>query len=219
MRRASSTPAPIVLAVSYGVAAIPFSGALARLLRGADLRRTGSGTVSGTGLYRVAGFGPLVVGGVLDVAKGSIGTLLAGRNRPGLQALAAGVAVAGHNWSPLLGGAGGRGLSPSLGALLPAAPEGSAVLLFGLAVGKLAGATSVGALAADGALIPVLSCTRGRRGALLATAVVVPMLTKRVLGNRPPTNPDRVRIYVSRLVFDQDEPAVPFWWPREGDAK
>jgi glycerol-3-phosphate acyltransferase PlsY len=216
--RGRSTPVPVVLAVSYGVAAIPFSGALARLLRGVDLRRTGSGTVSGTGLYRVAGFGPLVVGGVLDVAKGSVGTLLAGRDRPGLQALAAGAAVVGHNWSPLLGGAGGRGLSPSLGALLPAAPEGAAVLLVGLAVGKLAGATSVGALAADGVLVPLLSCTRGTRGTLLGAAVVCPMLTKRVLGNRLPRGPDWFRICISRLVFDQDEPAAPTWWPQGSAA-
>lgn len=218
MRSKSPTPPPIVLVVSYGVAAIPFSGVLARFLRGVDLRATGSGTVSGTGLYRVAGFGPLVVGGVLDVAKGSVGTLLAGRDRPALQALAAGAAVAGHNWSPFLGGAGGRGLSPALGALLLPAPEGSAVLLAGLAIGKLAGATSVGALVADGLLIPLLCRTRGSRGALLGTAVVVPMLAKRVLGNQPPRDPNRLRIYASRLVFDQDEPAVPAWWPRGAPA-
>lgn len=213
MRNKSATRPLVVLVVSYGAAAIPFSGALARFLRGVDLRDTGSGTVSGTGLYRVAGLGPLIVGGVLDVAKGSVGTLLAGRDRPVLQALAAGVAVAGHNWSPFLGGAGGRGLSPALGALLVPAPEGSAVLLSGLTIGKLAGATSIGALAADGLLIPLLCRTRGIRGALLGTAVVVPMLAKRVLGNQPPRDPGRLRIYASRLVFDQDEPAVPAWWP------
>ncbi|MGA7271454.1 MAG: glycerol-3-phosphate acyltransferase, partial [Acidimicrobiia bacterium] len=65
--------AVVVMALSYLVGSIPFSGLVARLLRGVDLRDYGTGTVSGTGLYRVAGFGPLVVGGVLDVAKGSVG--------------------------------------------------------------------------------------------------------------------------------------------------
>lgn len=205
-------PGPAVAAVSYLVGAIPFSGILARLLRGVDLRRTGTGTVSGTGLYRIAGWRPLFMGGLLDLAKGSVGPLLAGGRRPVLQAAAAGAAVAGHNWSPYLGGAGGRGLAPALGALLPAAPEGSALLLGGLALGKLAGATSVGALAADLALVPVLAHRRGRRGALLGAAVVLPMLLKRVAGNAPPpAAASRPSVYAARLVFDQDHPP---WRPK-----
>ncbi len=197
-------PGPAVAVVSYLIGAIPFSGILARLLRGVDLRTSGSGTVSGTGLYRIAGWRPLFVGGFLDLAKGSVGPLLAGRDRPMLQAVAAGAAVAGHNWSPYLRGAGGRGLSPALGALLPGAPEGTALLLGGLAVGKLAGATSVGALAADLALIPVLARRRGRRGAMLGAAVVLPMLLKRVAGNEPPPTTSRLQVFAARLVFDQD---------------
>ena len=206
--------APIVVAVAYLVGAIPFSGLLARFLKGVDLRDTGSGTVSGTGLYRVAGFGPLAVGGVLDVAKGSVGPLLAGSDRPALQALAGGAAVAGHNWSVYLGGAGGRGLSPAIGALLVSAPEGAALLLAGLAAGKLAGSTSVGAFAADVALTPLLSVTRGRSGVLTALSVLVPMLTKRVMGNNPVPDVVESRVYVNRLVFDQDEPG----WRSSADA-
>jgi glycerol-3-phosphate acyltransferase PlsY len=199
-------PGLAVAVLSYVVGAIPFSGILARLLRGIDLRTSGSGTVSGTGLYRIAGWRPLFVGGVLDLAKGSVGPLLAGRRRPVLQAAAGGAAVAGHNWSPYLGGAGGRGLSPALGALLPTAPEGSALLLAGLAAGKLAGATSVGALVADLALVPVLARRRGRCGALAGAAVVIPMLAKRIAGNEPPSAPRRLPVYAVRLVFDQDYP-------------
>jgi glycerol-3-phosphate acyltransferase PlsY len=204
-------PGPAVAAISYLVGAIPFSGILARLLRGVDLRTTGSGTVSGTGLYRIAGWRPLFIGGVLDLAKGSVGPLFAGRQRPVLQAAAAGAAVAGHNWSPYLGGAGGRGLSPALGALLPVAPEGSALLLGGLAAGKLAGVTSVGAIAADLALVPVLARRRGLHGALLGAAVVLPMLVKRLAGNEPPPAARRLPVYAARLVFDQDHPP----WTRE----
>ena len=63
--------------------------------------------MSGTALYRVAGFTPLAVAGVLDVAKGAVGPLLAGRDRPVLAAVAGGAAVAGHNWSPWLRGRAG----------------------------------------------------------------------------------------------------------------
>ncbi|MBM3693235.1 MAG: hypothetical protein FJW77_08100 [Actinobacteria bacterium] len=38
----------------------------------------GNGTVSGTALYRVAGFPALSVAGILDVAKGAVGPVLAG---------------------------------------------------------------------------------------------------------------------------------------------
>ena len=74
-----------------------------------------SGTVSGTSLFHVAGFGPLAVTGIADIAKATVGPLLAGRNRPVLAAFAGGAAIAGHNWSPFLQGAGGRGFAPSLG--------------------------------------------------------------------------------------------------------
>src|SRR5438093_3199320 len=107
--------AAAILVLSFAVGAIPFSYVAGRRARGVDLRTVGSGTVSGTALYRVAGFGPLAAAGVLDVAKGSVGPLLASRNRPGLAALAGGAAVVGHNWSPLLRGAGGRGISPAIG--------------------------------------------------------------------------------------------------------
>lgn len=213
-RRSGRTPGPAVLAAAYLIGAIPFSGLLARAMRRVDLRTFGSGTVSGTGLYRVAGWRALFVGGVLDVAKGCVGPLLAGAGRPALRALAGGAAVTGHNWSPYLGGAGGRGISPALGALLPTAPEGTAVLLGGLAAGKLVHATSLGALAADVALIPLLARTRGRSGALAGAAVVVPMLAKRLLGNAPPAQPERTRVYLCRLLFDQDEPP----WERRPTA-
>ena len=68
-----------VLAAAYIAGAIPFSNLMARRRRGVDLRSVGSGTVSGTSLYQVAGFGALAAAGVCDVAKGSVGPLLAGR--------------------------------------------------------------------------------------------------------------------------------------------
>src|SRR2546423_4428071 len=112
----------VVLSAAYVSGAIPFSNLMATRRRGVDLRDVGSGTVSGTSLYQVAGFGALAVAGICDIAKGAVGPALAGRDRPVLQAAACGVAVVGHNWSPFLGGAGGRGVSPAVGALRAAAP-------------------------------------------------------------------------------------------------
>jgi glycerol-3-phosphate acyltransferase PlsY len=192
-----------VLAAGWLAGSVPFSNVAARVRAGVDLREVGTGTVSGTALYGVAGFGPLAVAGLCDVLKGAVGPALAGRDRPELAALAAGAAVAGHNWSPWLRGAGGRGMSPAIGALLVRNWPGTTTLAIGLAAGRLRRATGLGSFVAFLALVPVLRATRGRAGALMGAAVIGPLLAKRLLGNeRPATGGGRV--YLHRLVFDCD---------------
>ncbi|HML01480.1 MAG TPA: glycerol-3-phosphate acyltransferase [Acidimicrobiales bacterium] len=204
---------PVVLAVSYAAGAIPFSGLAARLTAGTDLRQVGTGTVSGTSLYQVAGFGPLALAGSLDVAKGAVGPLLAGRGRPVLGALAAGAAVAGHNWSPLLGGAGGRGISTALGGTMATAPEATVILGGALGVGRLLHQTGFACFLAILALFPVLARRRGLSGLVLAGALALPMLAKRLTGNQlVPDGPDRRRVLLWRLLFDRDSPK------RDGDG-
>jgi len=145
---------------------------------------------------------------VLDVAKGSVGPLLAGRKRPVLAAVAGGGAVAGHNWSPWLGGAGGRGIAPALGSLLVTAPAGVLVLAAGLIAGRFSRQTGLGSFVALAALAPVLARTNGRRGAVAGACIAAPMVAKRLAGNRRAEGADRGAVYVSRLLFDNDgEPA------------
>jgi glycerol-3-phosphate acyltransferase PlsY len=192
----------------YFAGSVPFSNIASRIVRGVDLREVETGTVSGTSLYRVAGFGPLAVAGVLDVAKGAVGPALAGAEQSCATIVAAGAAVAGHNWSPWLAGAGGRGISPALGALLVTAPEGAGLLVAGLIAGRAGGETAVGCLIAYVALVPVLARRRGRFGALLAAAVVAPMFAKRLAGNGPPARRDW-RTYACRLALDRDTMKVP----------
>ena len=193
----------LAVPAGYLAASVPFSYLAARLVGGVDLRRHGSGTVSGTGLYEVAGFGPLAVAGILEVAKGAVGPLLARGADPAVSAAAAAAAVAGHNWSPWLRGAGGRGLSPAIGALLVGAPVGAGVLLGGMAAGRLAGETAIGTVAADAALVPVVHRVHGADAGRFAAAVLVPMLVKRLTGNAPPA-PRRPSTYLWRFLFDRD---------------
>jgi glycerol-3-phosphate acyltransferase PlsY len=195
-----------IVTAAFLAGSIPFSNLAARRLKGVDLRTTGSGTVSGTSLYRVAGFGPLAIVGCLELAKGAVGPVLAGRRRPELGAGAAGCSVAGHNWSPFLAGAGGRGISPALGGLLVLAPEGAAVLAVGMAGGRLSGHTALGSFLAMMGLAPALAMTRGRRGAWTGVAIVMPLLAKRLLGNGPPEGRSRLGVYIRRLVLDRDLP-------------
>lgn len=192
-------------ACAYVAGAIPFSNIAAGAAADVDLRTVGTGTVSGTGLFDVAGLGPLVVAGIGDVAKGAIGPLLAGARRPGLAATAAAAGVTGHNWSPFLDGAGGRGISVAIGALAVRNWPGSLVLLGGLALGRIPDQAGLGGLIADVALIPVLARSRGRSGALVAVGVVVPMLAKRLAGNRPPVK-RTAAVYLRRLLLDSDPP-------------
>ena len=199
---AARRPVPVV-ALAYLAGSIPFSNLMARRRASVDLRDVGIGTVSGSGLYQVAGFGALAVAGVADVAKGSVGPLLAGPDRPALAAVASAVGVSGHNWSIWLRGAGGRGISPAMGALVVRDWPGALVLLVGLAF-KAVGATGLGGFLADLAVVPVLARTRGAASARLGAAVVAPMLAKRLVGNRPPTRRD-LATYATRLVFDRDD--------------
>lgn len=201
-RSAGIRPALAVL-LGYAAGAVPVSNLAARLVRGVDLRDVDTGTVSGTNLYRVAGFGPLAVAGVLEVGKGALGPLVAGRDHPLAGALAGAMAVTGHNWSPLLGWAGGRGFSPAIGALGVLAWPGAALLLGGLAAGKALKATAPVALGAALALVPLTAATNGRQGARAAALVLAPMLVKRLAGNRSAASG---RVYLYRLLHDRDTP-------------
>jgi len=195
-----------ILLLAFVVGAIPFSNLVATRTRGVDLRTTGTGTVSGTALYRVAGFRWLVVSGILDVAKGTVGPLLAGSGRPTLAAIAGGVAVSGHNWSPFLRGHGGRGVGPAIGALLVNAWPGVVVLLGCMVVARAFRQTGLGGFIGEVLLAPVLAVTNGPVGALAGGAVGVPMLVKRVIGNTRPIDPGW-RVYAHRLLYDHDPDA------------
>lgn len=210
---ARATRAVAVVAASYLLGGTPFSQIVARRRSGVDLRLVGTGTVSGTNVLRTSGAKAMITAGLMDVAKGAAGPLLAGA-RPGrwsgaLPVLAAAAAVSGHNWSPYLRGGGGRGFSPALGALAVTEPAGSGVLLVGLATGKLARQTAVGCLVAYLAIPPLLQRWRGPRAAGLGGAVVAPLIVKRLTGNAPAT-PRRLPVYARRLLLDRDTAVDPW---------
>jgi acyl phosphate:glycerol-3-phosphate acyltransferase len=191
-----------LLVLAFALGAIPFSNLVARAVRDIDLRDTPYGTVSGSSLYRVAGFRPLAVAGILDMAKGALAVALAGDHTV-VAALAGGLVVAGHNWSPFLGGRGGRGTAPALGALAVNAWPGVPLLLGSLVLGKAVGETGFGGFVGELALVPVLAFTHGAVGALAGTAIAIPMLVKRMVGNALPVERG-MKPYARRLVFDRD---------------
>jgi len=128
------TLAPLLIlaicAVSaYLIGAIPF-GLFLGWLRGLDIRNQGSGNIGATNVTRVLGKAWGYPCFALDFLKGCLPVLAAAHwGAPALPAawaawaavLAAGGAVAGHIWPVYLGFKGGKGVSTTLGALLPVA--------------------------------------------------------------------------------------------------
>ncbi len=178
------------------VGSVPFTNYAALRWAGKDLRHVGTATVSGTALYRVAGFWALALVGPAELAKGALGAWLS----PGTGGVAA---VCGHNWSPLLRFEGGRGLSPMLGATALRTPEATVALAAGMTAGRLASNTGLGSFLG---LLAAVTATLARRGpkaagpvAAMATCVVI----KRAAGNGRPRWPGR-EFLLHRILFDCD---------------
>jgi glycerol-3-phosphate acyltransferase PlsY len=196
------------LFAAYAAGSLPVAQIAARLLARADLRRVGSGTVSASGLYEVAGFGPLVAVGLAELAKGACGPLIVRRTAgPGdvLAGAAAGAAaVAGHNWSPWLRGAGGRGIGVVLGVTAVVAPEATVVLGASFGVGRVLRQSGLGC-AAGMALVPCAMCwRRGRAGLVGGLALTLPMWAKRLAGNGRPDGGLRPGVLARRALFDRE---------------
>lgn len=194
----------LTVPAAYLLGAVPFSQIVSLGVVGTDLRGVGSGTVSGTGLYRVGGVGAVILGGGLDVAKGALAAAWAGGNDIRAVLVSAAVVI-GHCWSVFLRGAGGRGISPAMGALAVLYWPAAALLLAGLAVGRLLHETGFVVFLAALLVIGALAVAKGGFGLALALAVVVPMLLKRLLGNNLPQPGGGLRVYRARLLFDADQ--------------
>lgn len=92
---------------------IPFSYMLG-LMRGIDLRKTGSGNIGATNLGRTLGFPFFAAGFVLDALKGIVPVLLA-HSLFGFGTLAGAGAILGHIFNPLFGFRGGKGVATTIG--------------------------------------------------------------------------------------------------------
>ncbi|MFQ5885727.1 MAG: glycerol-3-phosphate acyltransferase [Anaerolineae bacterium] len=200
----------LVIILGYLLGSISSAYLAGRWLKGIDLRRYGSGTVSGTGVYQHVARGAMVAVGIFDVAKGAFPTWLGIRLGLGLPlALAAGLAaVAGHNWPFYLGFKGGRGLATMLGILLVVLPWGALWLLVTLGLGRLLRYTALGALVGVAAL-PFLSWITEQPPAVAWACGGMLFLTvaKRLEANRlplPPPGAKRRQTLMRRFLFDRD---------------
>jgi len=195
---------------AYLVGSIPFSYLAARLSKGIDLRRYGSGTVSGSMVYEHVHRWMVVPVGILDIAKTALPTYL------GLQlgcgengAAAAGIAaMIGHNWPIYLKFTGGRGISSILGILLILFPWGDVWLLGLLAIGFLLGDSAPWALVSMASMPLLVFWLDGSSTVYwVIVAVLIITLIKRLEANRRPLPEDkeeRRKVIWLRLIYDRD---------------
>jgi acyl phosphate:glycerol-3-phosphate acyltransferase len=205
-----SAPILLLLILAYLLGSIPTAYLIGRWVKKIDLRRYGSGTLSGSMVYEHVGRWLVIPVGLFDIAKAALPTwigLQAGYGQAA--AIAAGLAAAiGHDWPIFLGFHGGRGLGAFIGILLVLFPWGIAWLLGFLAVGYALGDSAPWAIASLFSLPLLIWLLRAPPELyLLALGMVVITLAKRLEANRrplPPPGAERKRVIVRRLIFDRD---------------
>jgi glycerol-3-phosphate acyltransferase PlsY len=220
-----SVEAVLLVLTGYLLGSIPTAYLVGRWTKGLDLRRYGSGTVSGSMVFEHVAHWLVVPVGLFDIGKAALPAWLALRLGLGMPvAAAAGLAaVAGHNWPLFLHFTGGRGLATFLGLLLVLFPWGFPWMLGFLAAGWLLGDSAAWALAGM-ITLPLLSRIVGGPGVITAAAGAMLLLTlvKRLEANRrplPPPGPERRRVILRRLFLDRDIASHKAWIrrrPEEG---
>lgn len=125
----------LTAAISYLSGSIPFGYLLVRLIRGEDIRKSGSGNIGATNVSRKSPALGLVTL-VLDALKGLIPVMaaLAFGHRHGLDAYllastAALFAILGHIFPVWLHFRGGKGVATGLGSWIGLAPRGVLVMV------------------------------------------------------------------------------------------
>lgn len=115
----------ILLVLSYLIGAIPTGVVLTRMMGGEDVRKSGSGNIGATNVYRVAGRTMGILTLVGDCLKGVLPVVVAsnyfelGASQIALVALAA---FLGHCYPVYLGFKGGKGVATALGIFLVLSP-------------------------------------------------------------------------------------------------
>lgn len=211
---------------AYLIGAVPTAYIIARLVKGVDIRRYGSGQVGGTNLVRCAGKVWLVPVGLFELlVKGASPVLLAqywlGLDRGSLELVVAPLlALAGHNWSVFLNLHGGRGIAVAVGALLALSPLLLAGFLAVFGVGWLI-TRSAGIWTLVGlGLLPVWAALAAEPVVIIWYCVVLLALVvlKRLLSDGaslPVGGSARRQVLLNRLFLDRDIADRDEWVRRE----
>jgi len=204
---------------SYLVGSISFPYWIARLY-GVDLRSAGARKLGGSNLVKTVGFGPGIVGGVLDAAKGFAAVLVAQAAGLSLEVqLACGIAaILGQIWPLFHGFDGGRANATGWGFALAADPIAALIMGVPLYAALVARALirprptrliPIASLLSFGVFPAVIWEQQGATRTVLAGLVVLGLVIVRRLtaGLREDlaTGAPVARIVINRALFDRSE--------------
>jgi glycerol-3-phosphate acyltransferase PlsY len=213
----------LLIVGGYLLGSIPTAYLVGRWIKDLDLRRYGSGTVSGSMVWEHVARWAVFPVGMFDMFKAALPAWLCLRLELGMPvAVVAGLAaVAGHNWPVFLRFTGGRGLGSFLGVLLVVFPWGFPWMLATLAIGWLLGDSAPWALVGL-VTLPLWSQVVGGPEVVipLAGGMLALTLGKRLEANRRPLplpGPERRRVITLRLFFDRDIVSHSDWIRRKPD--
>lgn len=185
----------VLMLFGYLAGGIPTGYLVVKRLKGFDIRTRGSGNPGTANVYRTAGPLAGAITLVVDALKGFAPVYLSlylQPRRPELAIACGAAAIIGHNWTPLLGFKGGKGVATSAGVFLALLgwPMAATVAVFAAAV-TISGHISVGSMSAAVAL-PIAALLMGAQTAYCIAAGVAGALIlykhvpniKRLLENR-----------------------------------
>ena len=165
--------------IGYLLGSLPFALWITRMVKGVDVRDSGSGHVTTTNTIRQAGLGWGIVVLLLDIGKGFFPTYVA--MQLGLPfwaiALTAGLAVVGHCWPIFAQFRGGMGLATTGGSLIAVNPLGATMGLGVLLILTLTIRHSARAAFFTGILIPVVLWILAQRGLIIWVSIATGIVT------------------------------------------
>lgn len=171
----------LITAVAYLLGSIPFGLILVRLVRGEDVRLSGSGNIGATNVARAGGAKLGIATLVLDALKGYAGVAFAigvshreSTIDSGLAAaLAALFAILGHVFPIWLKFRGGKGVATAVGAFLGLAPRAVLIVLaIFLIIVAISRYVSLGSIAAS-AIFPVFAYFLYRSTSTIADLLIM----------------------------------------------
>ena len=199
-----------VLAYGYLLGSIPMAYVVARVVKGIDIRKVGSGNVGASNVwYHVGKFWIFPLGAFDLFVKGLTPVFIARWLGLGVevQVTAGLLAVIGHNWPVFLGFKGGRGVAPTVGVLIALARLELAVFIVLTTAGwQLTKSAALWVLIGFASL-PVLALVFERPAAVVVLMLGLLLVTvvKRLTANQfHVSGVSLPRLLLNRLLYDRD---------------
>lgn len=161
----------------YAIGSLPTAYIFTRYILGKDIRDLGDNNSGAANVFRSVGAKAGVAVGAIDIIKGALVVLLAELlvDNIGMEMMAGGAALAGHNFPVHLKFRGGRGAATAVGVLIASMPMvGIPVGVFGLILLSITRKV-IYSLAVFLIAIPVLTWPAGYSVNLAIYAVAIPI--------------------------------------------